>query len=65
MADEMPNPLSKSILLATVDGQAQESAISQELVEKIADRIYAMLLHEMRSERERGRYWIESNRGEN
>lgn len=47
-------------------GETQENAtdLTQELVAKIADRIYAMLIRDMKIELERGRYWIESDRGE-
>ena len=62
MSDELTS--FPSVSTAGADTQEKTTVLTQELVAKIADRIYAMLLHDMKIERERGRYWIESDRGE-
>jgi hypothetical protein len=64
MADERTSFLTASTGAAGDEVQEKAMAVTEELVAKIADRIYAMLVRDMRIERERGRYWIESNRGE-
>ena len=64
MSEELNSFPGTSIDAADAAAQEKTTALTQELVAKIADRIYAMLLRDMKIERERGRYWIESDRGE-
>ena len=64
MSDELTSYPNASTGAAGVEAQENATDLTQELVAKIADRIYAMLLRDMKIERERGRYSIESNRGE-
>lgn len=64
MADELTSFQSTSIGAAGEETQGETNALTQELVAKIADRIYAMLLRDMKIEHERGRYWIESDPGD-
>jgi hypothetical protein len=64
MSDELTSFPGASTGAAVDEAQEKAIALTQELVAKIADRIYAMLLRDMKVERERGRFWIESDRGE-
>lgn len=64
MSDESRPSSNTSTGTAGAEAQEKAAAQSQELVAKVADRVYAMLMREMKIERERGRYWVESNRGE-
>ena len=64
MSDERTSFAAASTGAAGAETQEKAAALTEELVAKIADRIYAMLVHDMKIERERGRYWIESDRGE-
>lgn len=56
MPGEMQNDSSPSNRLQSADGQTKKVVITQELVMAIADRVYAMLIQEMKIERERHRF---------
>jgi len=64
MSDELTSFPTASTGAAGDEIQEKATALTQELVIRIADRIYAMLLRDMKIEHERGRYWIESDRGD-
>jgi hypothetical protein len=64
MPDELTSLPATSTGATGVEAQDKVTVLTQELVTKIADRIYAMLLRDMKIERERSRYCIESDRGD-
>ncbi len=64
MSDELTSFPGTSTGAAGDEAQEKAIVLTQELVARIADRIYAMLVRDMKIERERGRYWVESDRGE-
>ena len=64
MSDDFTPSANPSTGAASADAQEQTTALTPELVAKVSDRVYALLLRDMKMERERCRYGIESNRGD-
>lgn len=62
MPGELPNYASPSNGRKPAHGGSKKTAIPRELVVAIADRVYAMFLHEMKLERERQRFQHEFRR---
>lgn len=65
MPVELQSDFGTSNRFRSAGGQPKKIVITQELVMAIADRIYALLIHEVKIERERGRSFIDfhSKRG--
>lgn len=56
MPHDLPKDFGTSNHPKPADRQTKKIAITHELVMALADRVYAMLIHEMKMERERQRF---------
>jgi hypothetical protein len=62
MPHDLPKDFAPSNRPKPADGQTKKMAITHELVMALADRVYAMLIHEMKIESERQRFPREFHR---
>ncbi len=62
MPAELQNQPDGSASSKLMSESTKQTAITSELVHAIADRIYALLLHDLRIERERERFFVREDR---
>ena len=62
MPSKPQNRTNRSSYLEPANGQSKSPSVTQELVREIADRVFMMLLHDLKIERERGRFLSRSHR---